>query len=289
MTPVLSVRNLFRIFGTACSRCFDGNDEICGNKCPWCGAIVACKNISFDLYPEEVLGIVGESGSGKSTLLKILYFEEEPTSGEMFIHLTKRNACFPGEAFMGSVDAANVLSLNSYQKRLFRNHYMGMVYQNPFLGLRMHISAGGNIAEKLFMAGFRNIAKIRERAIYLLEKTEVPGNRLDESPASFSGGMQQRVQIAKALSNVPMLLFLDEPTTGLDLSVQARVLDLIKSLQKEMRLATIVVSHDLGIIRHLTTRTMVMKDGEIVEAGLTDQVLEDPQHPFTQLLVCSTL
>lgn len=289
MTPVLSIRNVSRIYGTACSRCLDGKNGACGNQCPWCGAIVACKNISFDLYPEEVLGIVGESGSGKSTLLKILYLEEESTSGEMFIHWTGKSAPFQGKTEIGSITGSNVFSFNSFQKRLFRNHFMGMVYQNPYLGLRMHISAGGNIAERLFMAGFRNIAKIRERAIYLLEKTEVSGNRIDESPESFSGGMQQRVQIARALSNAPMLLFLDEPTTGLDLSVQARVLDLIKSLQKEMRLATIVVSHDLGIIRHLTTRTMVMKDGEVVEAGLTDQIMEDPQHPFTQLLVCSTL
>jgi putative phosphonate transport system ATP-binding protein len=164
-----------------------------------------------------------------------------------------------------------------------------MVYQNPHLGLKMHVTAGGNIAERLLMAGCRNVQTIRERASFLLEKTEVPLARLDDIPAHFSGGMQQRIQIAKALSTNPVLLFLDEPTTGLDLSVQARVLDLIKSLQREMRLTTIVVSHDLGIIRHLTTRTIVMKNGAVVEAGLTDQILEDPQHHFTQLLVSSTL
>jgi putative phosphonate transport system ATP-binding protein len=166
---------------------------------------------------------------------------------------------------------------------------MGMVYQNPHLGLKLHISAGGNIGERLLMAGCRRVETIRNRGSYLLEKTEVPVSRIDHPPAHFSGGMQQRVQIARALSTNPLLLFLDEPTTGLDLSVQARVLDLIKSLQREMRLTTIVVSHDLGIIRHLTTRTMVMKDGVVVESGLTDQIMEDPQHHFTQLLVNSTL
>jgi len=112
---------------------------------------------------------------------------------------------------------------------------------------------------------------------------------MDEPPQNFSGGMQQRVQIAKALSNSPLILFLDEVTTGLDLSVQARVLDLLRTLQRELRLSMIAVSHDLGVIRLLTARTLVMKHGRIVEAGLTDQILEDPQHPYTQLLVNSQL
>jgi putative phosphonate transport system ATP-binding protein len=131
--------------------------------------------------------------------------------------------------------------------------------------------------------------EMRERAAELLEKTEVPVDRMDEPPKNFSGGMQQRVQIAKALSNAPVILLLDEVTTGLDVSVQARVLDLLRSLQQELHVATIVVSHDLGVIRQLTSRTMVMKHGRVVEAGLTDQILEDPQHPYTQLLVSSAL
>jgi putative phosphonate transport system ATP-binding protein len=166
---------------------------------------------------------------------------------------------------------------------------MGIVYQNPRMGLRMKVSAGGNIAERLLMARWRHIGRMRERSAELLAKTEVPVERMDEPPARFSGGMQQRVQIAKALSTRPALLLLDEVTTGLDVSVQARVLDLLRSLQGELRPATIVVSHDLGVIRLLTSRTIVMRHGGIVEQGLSDQILEDPQHPYTQLLVNSAL
>ncbi len=289
MTPVLSIRNVSKLYGDGCPECLVARQDLTGNQCHRCGTVIACRNVSFDLYDEEVLGIVGESGSGKSTLLKLLYFQEDPTFGAMHINAGIRHReVIPG---IGSefMDNTNLFLLNPFKKRLMRNHLMGMVYQNPHLGLKLNVSAGGNIGERLLMAGCRSIKTIRDRAHYLLEKTEVPTARMDDPPATFSGGMQQRVQIAKALSTNPLLLFLDEPTTGLDLSVQARVLDLIKSLQKEMRLTTIVVSHDLGIIRHLTTRTMVMKDGVVVESGLTDQIMEDPQHEFTQLLVSSTL
>ena len=117
----------------------------------------------------------------------------------------------------------------------------------------------------------------------------MPLSRIDDYPDNFSGGQQQRIQIAKALSSSPRLLLLDEPTTGLDVSVQARILDLIKALQYEMGFSMIVVSHDLGVINHLTDLTLVMKNGSLVEYGLTDQILEDPQHPYTQLLVSSKL
>lgn len=131
--------------------------------------------------------------------------------------------------------------------------------------------------------------EIRQRAKDLLERTEVAINRMDESPSNFSGGMQQRVQISKALATNPPLLFLDEVTTGLDLSVQARILDLILELQQELGITMIAVTHDLGVIRLLASRTMVMKYGRVVESGLTDQILEDPQHAYTQRLVASAL
>ncbi|MFP4084278.1 MAG: ATP-binding cassette domain-containing protein [Desulfonatronovibrio sp.] len=289
MEPILSVENLTRIYGHGCPECRIALEDGLTNICPGCESVAGCMDVSFDLYHGEVLGIVGESGSGKSTLLRLLYFDEPASSGVMRINLDQSRDRIPSSLTGILTGLDNVLALNSFHKRTLRNQLMGMVYQSPHLGLKMGISSGGNIGERLLMANCRSIARIRAKASELLEKTEVPVSRMDEPPGNFSGGMQQRVQIARALSVNPSLLFLDEPTTGLDLSVQARVLDLIKNLQQEMNLTTVVVSHDLGIIKHLTTRTMVMKNGRVVESGLTDQILEDPQHEFTQLLVNSTL
>ena len=155
--------------------------------------------------------------------------------------------------------------------------------------MNFKVSAGGNIAERLLMSEILNYGVIRDRARSLLSRTEVLIERMDELPSNFSGGMQQRVQIARALATDPPLLFLDEITTGLDLSIQAKILDLILEIQQQLRVAMIVVTHDLGVIRLLTSRTLVMKYGQVVETGLTDQVLEDPQHAYTQQLVSSAL
>jgi putative phosphonate transport system ATP-binding protein len=274
---ILKVEGLSKIYGTPDESTLENTGPEFGtNMCPNTEAIVACADINFELYPGEVLGIVGESGSGKSTIVKQLYFDLESTSGEVFLRPFK-NA------------AANILLETNQKKRFIRNNLMGMVYQNPRDGLNFSFTSGGNIAEKLLMANIFHVGKIRARASDLLEKTEVPVPRMDDLPAFFSGGMQQRVQISKAIANNPPILFLDEVTTGLDVSVQAKVLDLIRSLQKELGIAMIVVSHDLSVVRMLTDRTMVLKDGRIVERGLTDQILQDPQHEYTQLLVSSLL
>ncbi|MGE0106565.1 MAG: ATP-binding cassette domain-containing protein [Thiomonas sp.] len=245
------------------------------NICPHCGSVVACHGINFDLHAGEILGIMGESGSGKSTVVKTLFFDDAPTAGEALF--------FDGDRQW------DMFALNAAQQRWLRNHRFGMVYQNPHLGLNFNVSAGGNIAERLLMSDLSHYGEIRERARRLLARTEVLPERMDESPKKFSGGMQQRVQIAKALATQPPLLYLDEVTTGLDLSVQARILDLILEIQQELGTAMIVVTHDLGVIRLLTGRTIVMKYGRIIESGLTDQILEDPQHAYTQRLVASAL
>ena len=274
---LLRVRNLTKIYGDPISNSVQYTGPKFGsNICPETDAIVACAEINFDLYPGEVLGVVGESGSGKSTLVQLLYFDQMATAGEV-----QFSALDGGQT--------NILTLSNQRKRHMRNHLMGMVYQNPRDGLNFGFSAGGNIAEKLLMAGNFHVGRIRERASYLLAKTEVPVKRMDNTPATFSGGMQQRVQISKAIANNPPLLFLDEVTSGLDVSVQAKVLDLIRHLQRELGISMIVVSHDLAVIRMLTDRTMVLKNGRIVEAGLTDQILQDPQDAYTQLLVSSLL
>ncbi len=274
---LLRVRGLTKIYGEPISNSIRYTGPKFGtNQCPETDAIVACAEIDFDLNHGEVLGLVGESGSGKSTIVQLLYFDQEATSGDVKYRGFERGD-------------TNLLSVSNQKKRYIRNHLMGMVYQNPRDGLNFKFSAGGNIAEKLLMAGEFHVGRIRERASSLLERTEVPIPRMDNVPSSFSGGMQQRVQISKAIANNPPLLFLDEVTSGLDVSVQAKVLDLIRTLQRQLGISMIVVSHDLSVIRMLTDRTMVLKNGRIVEAGLTDQILQDPQHEYTQLLVSSLL
>ncbi|MDD2832832.1 MAG: ATP-binding cassette domain-containing protein [Methylotenera sp.] len=276
MRKILEVRNLSKIYGKGCPRCIESTGpEADTNMCPHCGSVVAIHDVSFDLHEGEILGLMGESGSGKSTVVKNLYFDQTPTSGSArFIEEDAKHEMF---------------NLNAAQQRRLRNQRFGMVYQNPHLGLNFGISSGGNIAERLLMSDVSHYGEIRERAKELLSRTEVLLSRMDESPAAFSGGMQQRVQIAKALATNPPLLYLDEVTTGLDLSVQARILDLILEIQQERNTAMIVVTHDLGVIRLLTGRALVMKYGRVIESGLTDQILEDPQHAYTQRLVASAL
>jgi putative phosphonate transport system ATP-binding protein len=275
--PILSVKNIRKQFGEGCVNCRDFiEDKLEKNYCPKCGTVYACRDVSLDVYEGEILGVVGESGSGKSTMMECLYFDSEVTSGEAYLS----NYCS---------GARNIFDESAQQKRYIRNNLLGMVYQNPMLGLKMNFSCIGNIAEKLIAAGNRNVSFMENRGIELLNHVNIPIFRMKEAPKRFSGGMQQRVQIAKAMSNNPPILFLDEVTTGLDLSVQANVLDLIKSLQRELRISMIVVSHDLGIIRMLADRTIVMLNGKIIEEGLTDQILEDPQHEYTQQLVQSLL
>ncbi len=271
--PVLSVRGLTVRYGDGCPQCQDSLEK---NRCPYCGTVWAANDISLDVYPGEVLGIVGESGSGKSTLMQSLYFDLEPTQGKAYL-----------ENYCGG--KKNIWEASAAEKRHMKNTIMGMVYQNPIRGLRMDYSSASNIAEKIIAAGSRNAGQMTERAKELLEAVEILTSRMKEAPRNFSGGMQQRVQISKALANNPSLLLLDEVTTGLDLSVQARVLDLIRKIKAKYQISILLVSHDLAVVRMLADRTVVMLDGKIIESGLTDQILEDPQHAYTQKLVHSLL
>ena len=274
--PVLDVRGLSKRYGPGCPYCADPDAELERNICPVCGTVHAVRGVSLEVHPGEILGIVGESGSGKSTLMQCLYFDQDPTEGDM------RVAAYDG-------GRENCFTVSRQQQRYIRDRIFGMVYQNPYLGLRMNFSSLSNIAEKQIAAGVRDVHRMVGRGEELLERVKIPLRRKQDPPRAFSGGMQQRVQIAKALSNEPPVLFLDEVTTGLDLSVQARVLDLILQLRRDLGVSMVVVSHDLGVIRMLADRTLVMLDGRVIESGLTDQILEDPQHSYTQQLVYSLL
>ena len=240
------------------------------------GRIRGCEDVSFDLYRGEVIGIVGESGSGKSTLLNLLSARLAPSAGRVI--------------FRDRLDQnLDIHRISEPERRLLMRTDWAFVHQNPRDGLRMGVSAGANVGERLMAIGQRHYGNIRGQATDWLGKGEVDTGRIDDLPSTFSGGMQQRLQIARNLVTQPRLAFMDEPTGGLDVSVQARLLDLLRSLVATLGLSAVIVTHDLAVARLLAHRLLVMKDGRVVESGLTDQVLDDPQHPYTQLLVSSIL
>ncbi|KPL53498.1 phosphonate C-P lyase system protein PhnK [Prosthecomicrobium hirschii] len=240
------------------------------------GHRIGCQDVTFDLHAGEVLAVVGESGSGKSTLLSVLSTRAEPSAGRI-------------EYRMRDGVARDLFRLNEAERRLLLRTDWGFVHQDPREGLRMGISAGGNVGERLMAVGERHYGRIRETAIDWLGRVEIDESRIDDTPRAYSGGMRQRLQIARNLVTAPRLVFMDEPTGGLDVSVQARLLDLLRGLVADLGLAAIVVTHDLAVARLLSHRIMVMRHGRVIETGLTDQVLDDPREPYTQLLVASVL
>jgi putative phosphonate transport system ATP-binding protein len=240
------------------------------------GDRVALQDASFDLWPGEVMAVVGESGSGKTTLLNAIAARHRPDAGQV--------------EFLGrDGELRDIYAMSEAQQRLRARTDWGFVHQNAADGLRMDVSAGANVGERLMGLGERNYGRLRSTAQTWLERVEIEASRIDDAPRTFSGGMRQRLQIARNLVTRPRLVFMDEPTSGLDVSVQARLLDLLRQLTRQMQLAVVIVTHDLAVARLLAHRMMVMQRGRVVESGLTDQVLDDPQHPYTQLLVSSVL
>lgn len=254
MQPLLTVNNLSKYYGDLC----------------------ACDRISFHLYPGQVLGIIGESGSGKSTLLDSIAGRIPFETGEISYCDRDNNLI-------------DLRTLSEPRRRRLMKTEWGFVRQNPRDGLRMNVTAGANIGERLLDVGQRHYGNIRTEALQWLSEVEIPAARLDNFPSTFSGGMQQRLQLARILVTRPRIVLMDEPTGGLDVSVQARLLDLMRSLVRTLNLSVILVTHDIGVVRLLAHRLMVMQNGQVVEAGLTDQVLDDPHHPYTQQLVNATL
>jgi putative phosphonate transport system ATP-binding protein len=240
------------------------------------GRQVACREVSLTLYPGEVLAIVGESGSGKSTLLQLLSQQIAADAGRVSYRM--RDGVIRDLATLGDAE----------HRFLFRTDW-GYVHQDPALGLRMAVSAGAKVGERLMALGARHYGDIRAAASDWLDRVEIPPGRIDDTPLTYSGGMRQRLQIARNLVTSPRLVFMDEPTGGLDVTVQARLLDLIRGLVRKLGLAALGVTHDLAVARLLSHRIMVMRQGEVVESGLTDQVLDDPREPYTQLLASSIL
>jgi putative phosphonate transport system ATP-binding protein len=253
-SPILSVRGLVHRYGRR----------------------LALDHVDLDLWRGEVLGIVGESGSGKSTLLACLAGRLMPTGGDI---LFRPRAGAP---------VAMVRDDPTERRRRLRGE-IGFVHQNPRDGLRLSVSAGANVAEPLMVAGDRVYDALRETAAGWLDRVEIGRERIDDPPRQYSGGMQQRLQIARALVTGPAMVLMDEPTGGLDVSVQARLLDLLRGLVADIGIACVVVTHDLGVARLLAHRLLVMREGRVVEGGLTDRVLDDPRDAYTQLLVSSVL
>jgi putative phosphonate transport system ATP-binding protein len=240
------------------------------------GSIPALVEVDVDLWPGEMLAVVGESGSGKTTLLNVLSGRLAPDAGAVWYR--------DPSGRLHDVHAMPAPALRT----LHRSDW-GFVHQDPKQNLRMNVTAGGNVGERLMARGARNYGDIRNQALDWLRQVEIDADRIDDLPRTFSGGMLQRLQIARTLVTHPRLVFMDEPTGGLDVSVQARLLDLIRTLVSRLSIAAVLVTHDIAVARLLADRIAVMQRGRVVETGLTDQVLDDPQHPYTQLLVSSVL
>ena len=243
------------------------------------GLVTAVEGVSFDIAPGEVLGLVGESGSGKSVTAKALML------------LNPDNAVYdPGSSITLNVgeEPVDVLSLTDSKDRMVvRGGAVSMIFQEPMASFAPAISIGGQMVEQLLIHSDMNKAKAKEVSIEMLARVGIPdpAQRFGQYAFEFSGGMRQRAMIAMALSTKPKLLIADEPTTALDVTIQAQVIDLMKDLVSEFHMAILFITHDLGVIAQTVDRVAVMYLGKLVEKGTVRQVLRNPGHPYTQGLL----
>ena len=240
------------------------------------GVTTAVDQVSFSVEPGKVLGIVGESGSGKSVACYSIMGLIPSPPGKV----ENGRAMFAGQ---------DLLRMNSAQLRRIRGQQIGMVFQDPMTSLNPHMSIGRQLIEPLLVHKKMRRSEAHKLALDALEEVGIreAQGRFDSYPHEFSGGMRQRVMIAMALINKPQLLIADEPTTALDVTIQAQILNLLKRLQKDLGLAVIFISHDLGVVAHMADEVVVMEKGSVVEQGSADQVFFSPQHKYTQKLVAA--
>ena len=233
------------------------------------GVVRAVDGVSFTLAPGEVLGIVGESGSGKSvTMMSVLRLINDP------------NAVFEGDVLY---KGRNVMDLPEDRMREVRGGDIAMIFQDPMTSLNPVYKVGDQIVEAILAHQDVGKAQARDRAVELLKQVGIPqaDRRADDFPHQFSGGMRQRAMIAMALANDPDILIADEPTTALDVTIQAQILELIARLKDEFSSAVILITHDLGVVAGIADRIAVMYAGRIVEFGRKRELFYDPQHPYT--------
>ena len=266
--PILSVRDLKTYFFP---------DE---------GVVKAVDGASFDVYAGKTLGIVGESGCGKSvTSRSILRILEEPgriVSGEIVLRRHKGDK--PGV----EVDLTQ-LKPNSREMRAIRGDEIALIFQEPMTSLSAHYTIGNQIIEAIRLHRDVSHNEARERAIQLMRQVGIPQpeRRLNEYSFQLSGGLRQRVVIALALSCDPTILIADEPTTALDVTTQAQILDLLRRLQDERQMAIILITHNMGVIAEMADEVVVMYLGRDVEKGPVDDIFHAPKHPYTRALLCS--
>ena len=240
------------------------------------GVVHAVNDVGYDVYPGETLGVVGESGSGKSvSVMSILGLVPSP----------------PGRVTGGEVrfDGSDLLALSHQELRRIRGRDIGMVFQDPMTSLNPVFTVGFQIAEAMLVHDQLSEGEARRRAVELLDRVGVPNPeaRFDQYPHEYSGGMRQRAMIAMAIANEPKLLIADEPTTALDVTIQAQVLDVLRKARDETHAATILITHDLGLVAEMADRVVVMYAGRVVETADVETIFHHPRHPYTLGLMSS--